>query len=182
MQSSDIRPKLEEYHKDCFGWAFHCCHMNREMACEVLQASYLKMLEHQNTFKGRSGFRTWAFAIIKNTAIDVLRKQQKRSRITRNDDQLAETGYEATQEANLDNKLKRLFFNEALNQLSERQRQILQLVFYHDLSLNESAEVLNISQGAVRKHYDRAKKILAGWFQKKGIMNFEGINYGSARK
>lgn len=171
MQSSVIRLKLEEYHKDCFGWALHCCNMNREMAREVLQASYLKMLEKQNTFREKSGFRTWAFVIIKNTAIDVLRKQQKRIRIIRNENQLTDTEYEATQETDLDNKLRRSFFNEALNRLSERQRQILQLVFYHDLSLNESAEVLNISQGSVRKHYDRAKKTLAEWFQKKGIVN-----------
>jgi len=57
-----------------------------------------------------------------------------------------------------------------LTQLSDRQQQILQLVFYHDLSLNQAAEVLHLSQGSVRKHYDRAKKTLAAWFQKKGIV------------
>lgn len=169
MHHSNIKSELEQYHNDCYGWALHCCNRDREMASEVLQTSYLKILERQNTFRGRSEFKTWAFIVIKNTAIDAWRKQKKRIKLIRSENNLPDTGYEAGSEGDFDQKLRKLFFAGALNQLSERQRQILQLVFYHDLSLNQSAEVLNISQGSARKHYDRAKKSLADWFQKKGI-------------
>jgi RNA polymerase sigma-70 factor (ECF subfamily) len=84
-------------------------------------------------------------------------------------DNLPDTAYDAGVGNEYDDKLAKLFFAEALSRLSERQRQIMQLVFYHDLSLNESAEVLRLSPGSVRKYYDRAKKTLAEWFEKKGI-------------
>jgi RNA polymerase sigma factor (sigma-70 family) len=173
MHHSNINSELEQYHNDCYGWALHCCNRDREMASEVLQISYLKILERHNTFRRRSDFKTWAFIIIKNTAIDVRRNQKKWNKLIRSENNLPDPGYETGAATEFDQKLRTLFFAGALNQLSERQSQILQLVFYHDLSLNQSAKVLNISQGSVRKHYDRAKKSLAEWFQQKGIEEFK---------
>ena len=173
MNNTSIESELEHYHNECYGWALHCCNRNRELALEVVQIAYLKILEGQDTFRRSSSFKTWAFIIIKNTAIDVWNRQKKRNRMFHNEyrlpDFLSEPGYESS----FDNKLRELFFTKAISQLSERQQQILQLVFYHDFSLNQSAEVLKISQGSARKHYDRAKKSLAEWFRKNGIEEFK---------
>jgi len=160
---------MEGNHSACYGWALHCCNGDREMASDVLQTSYLRMLEGRNTFKGTSEFKTWAFTVIKNAANDAWKKQKKSIRLIQSDNNLPDTEFETAMESGFDQKLKKLFFTGALNQLSERQRQILQLVFYHDTSLNQAAKVLNISQGSARKHYDRAKKFLANWFNKNGI-------------
>jgi RNA polymerase sigma-70 factor (ECF subfamily) len=172
MQDDNIKRQLEHHHKDCYGWALHCCNQDKEMAYDVVQASYLKMLEHQDTFREQSTFKTWAFRIIKNSAIDTFRNRKREAMIMQVETALADTGYDGKLGDDFDQKLREQFFSRALSQLSDRQRQILQLVFYHDMSLNQSAEVLNISQGSVRKHYDRAKKILADWFQKNGIINY----------
>lgn len=166
---SNIKVALEQNHADCYGWALYCCNQNKEFASDVLQTAYLKILEKQNTFAGQSDFKTWAFTIIKNTAIDALRKEKKKLSVFKSENNLSDTEYETAAEPGLDIKKRELLFAEAINKLSERQRQILQLVFYHGLSLNQSAEVLRISQGSARKHYDRAKKALAVWFEKKGI-------------
>jgi RNA polymerase sigma factor (sigma-70 family) len=171
MHEGNIKIQLEHHHKECYGWALHCCNQDKEMAYDVVQASYLKMLERQNTFRRKSAFQTWAFSVIRNTAFDALRKRKRETMFFQSveNGSLPDTGYDAEVENEFDNKLEKLFFAKALGQLSERQRQIMQLVFYHDLSLNESAAVLRISSGSVRKHYDRAKKTLADWFQKKGV-------------
>ena len=170
MHHGSSRSQLEQYHNDCYGWALHCCYQDREMAHEVLQTSYLKILETENLFAARSEFKTWAFAIIKNKAIDAFRKKRIEIGLIKTENYLPDTCYDAGIENEYDLTLAIPFFDEALNRLSERQRQLLHLVFYHDLSLNQSAKILNISPGTVRKHYDRAKKILADWFQKKGIV------------
>jgi len=169
MHDGNIKLQIEYHHKDCYGWALHCCHADRELAQEVLQMAYVKILERQHTFKAASGFKTWAFAIIKNTAIDACSKQKKSMRLTRSEDNVLDAGYETDGAGVFDDRLRTLFFAEALNHLPARQREILQLVFYHDASINQAAEVLNISQGSARKHYDRAKKSLSVWFNKKGI-------------
>ncbi len=49
---------------------------------------------------------------------------------------------------------------KALAQLPTRQREVLDMVFYHGLMVDETAGVLDIPPGAARRHYERGKRRL----------------------
>jgi DNA-directed RNA polymerase specialized sigma24 family protein len=68
MRENEIRTELEQHHGDAFGWALSCCGWDRPLAEDVLQSTYLKVLDGRAVFAGRSSFKTWLYAVIRRTA------------------------------------------------------------------------------------------------------------------
>src|SRR4029078_3652164 len=169
MEISELKVELEKLHPASFGWALSCCQRNHADAEEVLQTVYLKILQGKAIYRGESKLQTWLFAVIRKTAMSERRKQWLRTLIpipgttsvVHNELEAASERYEMHQR-----------FQQALAQLPARQRETLHLVFYQDLSLSEAAEVMNLSVGSVRRHYERGKKHL------RATLDREGVEYG----
>jgi RNA polymerase sigma-70 factor (ECF subfamily) len=161
MKSDDLKSALEQHHGSCFGWAMACCRRDQAEAEEVLQIVYLKVLEGKARFNGTSSFKTWLFAVIRKTASDQRRKHLLRVLTTlkaaeqRRDGENAEHPDESAYRS----EIQRLF-RRALFRLPRRQREALELVFYHDLNIQEAASVMGVSLGSARTHYERGKKRL----------------------
>src|SRR6185503_21267803 len=168
MELAELRAQLEELHAASFGWALSCCRQNHAEAEEVLQTVYLKILQGKASFDGQSKLQTWLFAVIRNTAISERRKSLVRSIAT----PPFENRIDARSQLELERSEMQQRFQVALQRLPARQRETLHLVFYQELSLSEAAEVMNISIGSARRHYERGKQKLREAFDR------EGVDYG----
>ena len=172
MDGSELRANLERYHNESFGWALSCCAHNRAEAESVLQAVYLKVLEGKARFDGKATFKTWLFAVIRKTAADERRRFRLRGfGLGKYLERSESAAPKMPDDAVYRSEVQQLF-RRALAELPARQREVLQLVFYHDLSLAEAAEVMSVSLGSARTHYDRGKQRLR--ILMKGVESNEG--------
>jgi RNA polymerase sigma-70 factor (ECF subfamily) len=163
METTALELELERIHTECWGWALACCGRDRDIAEESLQSAYLKILSKQAQYDGRSSFRTWVFGVIRHTAMEELRRRQTRRAREPEDDGEAALAVDPALDPGVaaERSDERGALLDALGSLSDRQREVLQLVFYHDMTIHEAAAVMHISLGSARTHYDRGKKALA---------------------
>ena len=105
--------------------------------------------------------RTWLFAVIRRTAAGLRRRAMLRRGLLLQwgTDRLRVEPEPAPDEA-LRRSERAARVRGALAQLSRRQRQVLELVFFHELSVREAGEVLGLSVGSTRTHYARGKREL----------------------
>ncbi|MGA9353126.1 MAG: RNA polymerase sigma factor [Terriglobales bacterium] len=158
MKQTDLQGELERMHAASFGWALWCCDHRRDEAEEVLQVAYLKVLEGAARFDGKSSLRTWFFSVVLRTAWERRRRRWVREQlmgrwfirkpepVVAPDPERAASGSESSRA-----------LLKALASLPGRQREVLHLVFYQDLTIEEAACVLKISLGTARTHFERGK-------------------------
>jgi RNA polymerase sigma-70 factor (ECF subfamily) len=149
-----------ERHKDkVYGIAFSIVR-NRAIAEDISEETFIKLYYKANTFKGRSKFTTWLYSVTSNTAKNHLRGINKKHSeidiedITTLKSSIAEPDKMA--EASIINER----INKALEKLPERQREVFVMRNLNGLSIEETAEVLGVTQGAVKANFSFAIKKL----------------------
>ena len=152
MDREDLARALEDLHPANFTWALGCCRRNRDDAEEVLQTVYVMVLDGRAQFDGRSALKTWLFGVIRRVALAHARRRWLREKLIAKWFRANDT-VEASSELVENSEL-----TAALARLPRRQREVLDLVFYHEMTVDQAAAVMQISCGSARVHYDRAKK------------------------
>ncbi|HEY0782449.1 MAG TPA: sigma factor, partial [Thermoanaerobaculia bacterium] len=74
MDREEIESELERLHAASYAWALGRCGRDREEAEDVLQESYVKLLDGRARFAGGSSFKTFLFGVIRRTAAERRRR------------------------------------------------------------------------------------------------------------
>ena len=147
---------LEALHGQLFGWALSRCGYNDAVAEDLMQQAYVELLSGRARFDNKSTLKTFIFGVVQNLARSRFRRQNTRLRVI---DAYAAEQEDATEPQDDYGNLKRVW--EAVESLPQRQRDITELVFVRDMTIEEASTVMGVSVGTGRVHYDRAKKSLA---------------------
>jgi RNA polymerase sigma-70 factor (ECF subfamily) len=167
MSPKELEAWLERLHEESFGWALSCACGDAARAEDVLQTAYVRVISGRAVYGQRSSFRTWLFGVIRLVA----REEQRRVRTERQRTVLLEDPNVlavADERARPDDHESARLLRAALEQLPERQREVLHLVFYQDMSIADAAEVMEISVGSARTHYERGKARLRMLLEERG--------------
>ncbi len=150
------RPALEAIHSQVLGWALSRCNYDQATAEDLVQQAYVELLSGRAQFQRQSTLKTFVFGIVQNLARSRLRRVATRLR-------LVETWLPTDSAVTTDDAAIASDFNplwQAVRELPARQRDIIELVFCRELSVEEASTVMGVTAGTGRVHYDRAKKAL----------------------
>lgn len=129
---------------------------------DITQEAFLRIFRGAATFDGQGRFTTWMYRIVRNTCIDHWRGDERRRRAVEGwrereiPPDSESSGVGATRPD--PGMLARL--EEAMSRLDRRQREVLVLSRYHDLSYAEIADVTGATPGAVKARAHRAMAAL----------------------
>lgn len=168
MEPAELEERLKTLHTESFSWALTCCAGNVADAEDVLQTVYLHILQGKARFGGQAEFKTWLFSVIRNRAAKEMRRQMIR-RLFLLRPERAQTFPPSTPppDAYVRGAEREDAFELAINALPTRQREVLHLVFYEDLTIDAAARVMGVSPGAARQHYARGKEKLRRDFRER---------------
>lgn len=148
------RPALEAIHGQVFGWALSRCNYDRAVAEDLLQQAYVELLSGKARFDGRSSLKTFIFSVVQNLASGRYRRVAARLRLHAG---YAEEDHVPAAAVETDD---RDVIWSAVRALPARQRDVVELVFAADMTIEEAAAVMGVTLGTGRQHYERAKKSL----------------------
>jgi RNA polymerase sigma-70 factor (ECF subfamily) len=140
---------------------------NKEDAKDLLQETFLKAFRFWDKFEQGTNLRAWLFRIMKNTYINLYRKESKEP--DKVDYEEIEGYYNLIRDQNSDdNDLQEKIFGQlldddvskALESLPEEFRTVVILCDIEGLAYEEIAEFLQIPVGTVRSRLHRGRKLL----------------------
>ena len=164
-EQDSLHTLLEKHHTEAWRWARQCCRYQTEWAEEVLQTAYVKVLEGATQPRDWAAFKPWLFGVIRFTALEWWRKQRVYEPL---EHALAVVHPEPEPD-------DPVYYEQIIKELPERQAEVLLLVFYHQLTLEQAAEVMEIAPGTASTHYARGKQQLAERLRKRDSVNSDAL-------
>ena len=164
----------EKYHADLFQFLFYMVN-NRELAEDLVQEVYIKMLKSYDRFEGKSSEKTWMLSIARNVAIDFFRKKNSLK------EQLLDNFNLHFKSLNDQNPLPEeiVLANEEIKQVyrglqycSFEQRMVILYRYIQDFSIADTATVLGWSESKVKTTQHRAVKKLRKHFYERMDFSF----------
>jgi len=152
---------LVDAYKQQMYWQIRKMVVSHDDADDVLQLVFIKVFKGFKNFKAESKLSTWLFRICYNESITFLNKRAKDHNISseellqRMTDNLEADVYFSGDEI-------KISLQKALATLPDRQREIFNLRYYDDIKFKDIADILDLTEGAVKSSYHlAAKKIKA---------------------
>ena len=131
---------------------------NQNLAEDILQQTLMKAYEKFDKIQDIKKFKPWIFTIAKNESISWIRKYNREIPSEDNYLELLVGSSEDIPEELLIKRETKEQIMESIKMLNPVDQDIIYLRYYHDLSLNEIALILNLNENTVKTKHKRAKE------------------------
>jgi RNA polymerase sigma-70 factor (ECF subfamily) len=152
---------VETYRDRLFGLALGIVR-NRTAAEDVVQEAFIKAYRNLKRFRGDSSVYTWLYRIAVNTAHNHLRRERRAGKV----DFEEVAPVIAAKDPNPADRAANSELGEAIDgavqRLPRRQREVFILHYFERMTHREIAEVLGVTEGAVKANFFHAIQKLKG--------------------
>jgi RNA polymerase sigma-70 factor (ECF subfamily) len=132
---------------------------DKNLADEALQEFWIKIINKADSFKHDSKVLTWAYQIVNNTYLDLIRRESKRSYLYDDISNLDES--EAKKSSFAEQSTNEITIKTALLKIPKDQAEAVALVWLDGYSIEDSAKILGIPANTVKSRISRGKAALA---------------------
>lgn len=140
---------------------------NEQLAEDLISEVFLDVWRQAGKFEGRSAVSTWLLGIMRFKALSALRRRSEAEL----DDETAMAIVDGADdpEVTVQKKNTSDALRACLTALSAEHREIIDLVYYHEKSVEEVAGIVGIPENTVKTRLFYARKKLAALLQAAGI-------------
>ena len=140
-----------EYAKELFNIAYGYTR-NRDDSIDIMQNAYVTLLESNKTFESNEHIKYFLIRVTINESLDLLKSSHKKN-VIRNNDFVVNSPEIKKEELPYD-------LSEIVNTLPEKYKTIIVLHYYDDMKIKDISNVLKISEPAVKKRLERARRFI----------------------
>jgi len=134
---------------------------------EVVSDVFFNVWRQAGRFEGRSRVSTWILAIARHKALSARHRRQEEGLESTLAEGVADPGDDPEQ--TLSRKDTSTLLRGRLAQLCPRHREIIDLVYYHEKSIEEAAEIIGVPLGTVKSRMFYARKRIHDSFSREHI-------------
>ncbi|MEV3336706.1 sigma-70 family RNA polymerase sigma factor [Paenibacillus larvae] len=138
---------------------------------DIIQDAFIKIMKHGLNLLA-SNLRSWVKQVIRNTALDWLRKNKK-VKYMFNEEYFNTAAHFQREPSDIENdvehKLRNELLHQTINELKSEYRCLLWLYYMEEKSYKEICHELNLSEQVVAQRLARARKKLLQHFSRKWI-------------
>lgn len=163
---SAMRALFVRYHGRVLGFVRRLLR-SEAMAEEIANEVFLEVWRGAMSFQERSSLLTWILSIARYRCLNVLRKRYETSW---NEGEAAEIEDESDDPEVIAQKTdKAQLLRKCSDALPPMHREIIDLVYYHELSIKEVCEVLGVPEGTAKTRLFKARKRLEEMLKDAGV-------------
>lgn len=180
MESFCFNNVIDKYNNKVYKLAYHIMG-NRQDAEDVVQETFLQVYRHLDNFRGDSNIYTWIYRIAVNKCFQ-LKKENEKAYVENLEDKInlyrekisseqQNSAYSNPENTALINELLKMIRTEChqivMQKLPENQKLVFIMRVALDLSYQEIADTLGISENVIKSRLNRARTSLLNHFQNK---------------
>jgi len=156
---------------------------------DALQEAYVQAFRSMDTFRAESKLSTWLARIVANEALMRLRKRARRAEIVPIEpttsaamEQVTDTNMDNAPDSSAERKQMRGLLEAQIDALPDLYRTVFMLRAVEELSVEETAAVLDLPPATIRTRFFRARSLLReALAQKMDMASEDAFSFAGAR-